>query len=81
MPTYLLLDRLIIITLLFEAALNKACCVGVARRRHRSSVKQKAQRFSNWLCVIQHLQNMAAKFYPGKLKQSIFLTNEKLFET
>ncbi|MEH2161947.1 MAG: hypothetical protein V7K38_13100 [Nostoc sp.] len=41
MPTYLLLgvsliNALIIITLLFEAA-----CVGVARRRHRSSIDKK----------------------------------------
>ncbi|MBE8988135.1 hypothetical protein [Nostoc sp. LEGE 12450] len=52
MPTYLLLgvsliNALIIITLLFEAGLNKTSGVGIARRRHRSSVEQKAERFGN----------------------------------
>ena len=42
-----IIRRLIIITLLVEAALNKACCVGVARRRHRSFVGQTAETFSN----------------------------------
>ncbi|MCL6750687.1 hypothetical protein KBT16_06710 [Nostoc sp. CCCryo 231-06] len=46
--------------MLVEAALNKACCVGVARRRYRSSARQKAERF-----------NMAAKFYAAKLKHSV----------
>jgi hypothetical protein len=28
---------------LYEAVLNNACCVGVARRRHRCSVEEKAR--------------------------------------
>ncbi|MEH2135660.1 MAG: hypothetical protein V7K42_03070 [Nostoc sp.] len=48
MPTYLLLgasliNALIIITLLFKAALNKTACVGVARQRHRSSIDRLRQ--------------------------------------
>ncbi|WP_392479197.1 hypothetical protein [Nostoc sp. C110] len=52
MPTYLLLgvsliNALIIITLLFGAAPNNTSDVGVARRRHRSSVGQKTERLGN----------------------------------
>ncbi|MEH2199123.1 hypothetical protein [Nostoc sp.] len=59
MPTYLLLgasliNALIIITLLFEAALNKTACVGVARRRHRSSISPVWQLTVGNTTLVEH---------------------------